>query len=110
MDDLIPEVEGLKAIDFMQDAKEFIDDEDFSNALDLAMVLIVDPSRASERTSQLIVKLEAYALKFRIGFAAHMGIAKIKDNHKKNMYKELYQGLDNLADALKYIARNGDGW
>ncbi len=110
MDDLNASLEGIKAIDFMQEAKEFIDDDDFTDALDTAMVLIVNPDAASERTSQLIVKLEAYALKFRIGFASHMGIAKIKDNHKKNMYKELYQGLDNLADALKYIARNGDRW
>lgn len=102
-----PAVKAIKAIDFMQEAKNFINDEDFSNCIDTVLILIANPDASKERTSLLIVRLEAYAAMFRIGFAAHMGISSIKDNAKKNMYKELYQGLDNLSDALKYMVK---GW
>ena len=100
-------VKAIKTVDVMKEAKEFVNDPEFSACLDTVMVLLANPDAARERTSALIVKLEAWALKFRIGFAAHMGIQSIKDNAKKNMYKELYQGLDNLADALKYMVK---GW
>jgi len=101
-----PAVRGIKAIDFMSEAKKFVNDQDFSDCIDMAMVLIVNPETATVRTSALIVRLEAYALMFRVGFASHMGITSIKDNAKKNIYKELYQGLDNLSDALKYMVKN----
>ncbi len=101
-----PAVQAIKAIDFIQSAKEFVNDEDFTNIIDTALILIAHPETITERPSALIVKLEAYALKFRMGYAAHMGIASIKDNAKKNIYKELYHGLDNLADALKYMVKN----
>jgi len=101
-----PAVKALKAIDFIQTAKDFIDDPDFTDCVDMALTLIVNPDAASVRTSQLIVKLEAYALIFRLGFASHMGIASIKNSARKNMYKELYQGLDKLADSLKYMVKN----
>lgn len=101
-----PAVRGIKAIDFMKEAKDFVNDPDFSDCIDIALELIVNPDLAKVRTSHLIVRLETYAMMFRIGFASHMGIASIKDNAKKNIYKELYQGLDNLADALKYMVKN----
>ena len=100
-------VKALKQIDFMKEAKEFVDDPDFTECIDTVMILIVNPEAAKTRPTALIVRLEAWALMFRMGFASHMGISHIKDNAKKNIYKELYQGLDNLADALKYMVK---GW
>ncbi len=100
-------VKVIKQIDFMKEAKEFVNDPDFTECIDTVMVLIVNPDAAKVRPTALIVRLEAWALFFRMGFASHMGISQIKDNAKKNIYKELYQGLDNLADALKYMVK---GW
>jgi hypothetical protein len=101
-----PAAQALKDIEYIRVSKEMLDDPDFTNCVDIALSLIVNPDAATIRTSALIVKLEAYALVFRLGFAAHMNIAEVKDNRKKNMYKELYQGLDNLSNSLKYMVKN----
>ena len=88
-------------------AKEFVDDEEFGECLDLVVKLIAKPNVPQAQVAVVIVQLSAYAVKFRMMFTGHMSYLKgtTEANMKKNHYKELYTGLDNLVDALKYLLK-----
>jgi hypothetical protein len=90
------------------EAKEFMQDEDFGYTLDYVVKIIAEGGNIPrDKVAVAIVKLEAYALKFRMMFVGYMSYKKgtTEANMKKNHYKELYTGLDNLVDALKYLVK-----
>jgi len=88
-------------------AKEFVDDKDFGECLDLVVKIIAKPNVPQTQVAVLLVQLQAYAVKFRMMFTGHMSYLKgtTEANMKKNHYKELYSGLDKLVDALKYLVK-----
>lgn len=93
--------------EWAENAAEFMDDEDFGKVLDLAIKIIAGEIPESSKVAVTCVRLEAYALKFRTMYSSYMGFLKGTSdaNMKKNMYKELYTGIDRLVDALKYLVR-----
>jgi hypothetical protein len=95
------------AIDYMTELDVFIDDEEFMEVMNLAVKLVAKPNVPHDKLIALVVQLEAYALVFRTKFVAFQSFKKgeIHSTHKKNMYKEIYTGLDNLVAALKYQIR-----
>jgi phosphodiesterase/alkaline phosphatase D-like protein len=89
-------------------AKDFMQDEDFSKTLDSVVKIIAEGGNVpKDKVAVLCVKLEAYAIKFRIMFTGYMSYLKgtTEANMKKNHYKEMYTGLDRLVDALKYLMK-----
>lgn len=95
-------------LSWANEAKDYMQDEDFSTTLDLVIKLISEGGRVErDKVGIAIVRLEAYALKFRMMFVGYMSYKKgtTEANMKKNHYKEMYIGLDNLVDALKYLVR-----
>lgn len=88
-------------------AKEFMEDEEFSKTLDFVIKIIAKPNVPQQQVAGVIVQLQAYAVKFRIQYGAHMSYLKGTDgaSAKKNLYKYLYDGIENLVDALKYLVR-----
>lgn len=86
---------------------EYMNDEDFGKVLDIGIRLMNGDVPEPSKVALLLVKLEAYAIKFRIMYSAYMGYMKgtQEANMKKNMYKELYTGVDKLADSLKYLVK-----
>lgn len=94
-------------IDYMTELDVFIDDGDFMKVLDLAVKMIAKPNIPHDKIVALVVQLEAYAVVFRTKFVAYQSFRKGEKNstHKKNMYKEIYTGIDRLVDALKYQLR-----
>lgn len=90
-----------------QEVTEFMEDEDFGQVLDMAIRIMAGDVPEQAKIAFVCVKLEAYAIKFRTLYSAYMGFKKgtIEANQKKNMYKELYTGIDRLVDALKYMVK-----
>ena len=89
-------------------AKDFVEDDDFSECLDIVIKIIARQGTVPpQNVAALITQLSAYSVKFRMMFTGHMSYLKGTDeaNMKKNHYKELYHGLDNLVDALKYLVK-----
>jgi hypothetical protein len=86
---------------------EFMQDEDFGAVLDMAIRMLSGEVPEQSKIAFVLVKLEAYAIKFRVMYSAYMGFMKgtQEANQKKNMYKELYTGIDRLVDALKYMVK-----
>lgn len=99
-------VDGLKKA-WAEAAKDFMDDEDFAATLDLAVKIIAKPNVPPQQVAVLIVQLQAYAVKFRVQYGAYMSYLKGTDgaSARKNIYKYLYDGIENLVDALKYLVR-----
>jgi hypothetical protein len=89
------------------EAEEYMADEDFGKVLDLVYRIINDGNVDIHKVPLMLVRLEAYAVKFRMRYVAYMSFKKGTDeaNMKKNHYKELYTGIDRLVDALKYLAK-----
>ena len=105
-------VDGVTQVSRLQDILDLNDhmqDKDFQDAVDLALTFLIAPDLppAPARVAVLMTQLSAYATLFRVQFANYMGFQKNDPdrNAKKNVYKELYQGIDNLVDSLKYLAR-----
>lgn len=100
VDKLYSDVEYLKELD------EYMEDERYEEALELAIKLIAKPNVPPDKVASLCVKLEALAYVFRTKFVAYQCFRKgDKSTHQKNFYKEAYTGLDNLVASLKYMLR-----
>ena len=97
----------MNTIDYMTELDVFIDDEDFMEVIGLTVKAIANPNIPHDKIAALCVRLEAYSLMFRTKFVAYQSFKKGEPNstHKKNMYKEIYTGVDRLVDALKYQIR-----
>ena len=99
-------VEELRA-QWALETSEFMEDENLDYVLDTVIRILHGDVPDPAKVALVIVKLEAHALKFRTRYTSYMGFLKGTDdaNMKKNMYKELYTGIDRLVDALKYMVR-----
>lgn len=99
-------VSELKEV-WAQETSEFMEDEGVDEVLNTAIKIMAGNVPDQAKVAFVCVKLEAYALKFRTRYTSYMGPLKgTQDaNMKKNMYKELYTGIDRLVDSLKYLMR-----
>ena len=95
------------AIDYMTELDVFIDDTDFMDVMNLAVKIIAKPNSDPAKVADMITRLEAHAIVFRTKFVAYQSFKKGEKNsiEKKNLYKDLYTGIDRLVDALKYQMR-----
>lgn len=89
------------------DATEYMDDEDFGKVLDMAARIMANEIPEPVKIAAVCARLTAYALKFRTQYSAYMSYKKgtSEANMKKNHYKEMYTGIDRLVDSLKYVVR-----
>jgi FPC/CPF motif-containing protein YcgG len=90
-----------------EEVEEFLDDENVLYALNAAVQMISGQIPEPSKVALVVTRLEAISLMCRSQFAAYMSFKKgtTEANMKKNMYKELYTGIDRLVDALKYVAK-----
>lgn len=92
---------------WIDDIEQFLEDEDVDAVLERVVRLLSGETPDQAKIAPLMVRLQAYNVKFRMQFSAYMGFKKgtTDANHKKNHYKELYTGIDRLVDALKYLVK-----
>lgn len=90
-----------------EEVEEFLDNEHVVYALNAAVQMIAGQVPEPSKVALVVTRLEAISLMCRTQFAAYMSFKKgtTEANMKKNMYKELYTGIDRLVDALKYVAK-----
>lgn len=107
---IISEIRKLmtKAKDaWAEETVEFLGDPDVEKVLNDVLRIISGDMPDADKVPLVMVRLEAYNIKFRDRFSAYMGPQKgtTDANLKKNHYKELYTGIDRLVDSLKYMVR-----
>jgi hypothetical protein len=91
-----------------QEAKDYMSDDEFSRTIDYVVKIIAEGGNVpKDKVGIACVKLEAYAIKFRMMYVGYMSYKKgtTEANMKKNHYKELYTGIDRLVDSLKYLVK-----
>lgn len=102
-------VEYLGKVQDLMDLNDFMDDEDFEAALELALKCIAKPDLPPAIAKKALIQMEAYSFKFRAMGQVFMTIKKDKagtpENMKKNVYFSISEACHELASALKYIAR-----
>lgn len=105
-DNPLVQVDELSRL-WADEVTEFMDDEDFGKVLDIAIRMMASEVPEPAKVAMVCVRLEAYAIKFRTMYSAYMGFKKgsVEANQKKNLYKELYTGIDRLVDSLKYLVK-----
>lgn len=99
-------VSELKEL-WAKETSDFMQDDSLDDVLNIVIRILNGEVPEPSKVAFVCVKLEAYALKYRTRYTSYMGFLKGTDdaNMKKNMYKELYTGIDRLVDALKYLMR-----
>lgn len=103
-------LEYLSEVQDLVDLNDFIQDEDFGEALGLALKCIVKPDLPPAVAREALVQMEAYSFKFRMMGQVFMTIKKAPagkpENMKKNVYFSVSEACHELAAALKYIVRD----
>lgn len=85
-----------------------LDDEDLSDTLNTVIKLIAKPDIPSSVVVPLIVKLQAYAVSFKMKAKYYMLYNKdgVDAGKRKNTYISISEALKDLVDSLKYLAKN----
>lgn len=102
-------LEYISEIQDMIDLHEFMSDPDFTDALELALKCIAKPDVPPAVAKVALVKMQAYAFKFRMQALVytyvHTGKTGTTENVKKNAYFAITEQCHELAQTLKYIAK-----
>lgn len=97
-------IELINQITEFSDISEYMNDEELTSALAEVVKLISNPDISPLKAQILIVKLQAYSVKFAM-LASWYANVKKDERPKKNIYYSARDAFDNLCDALKYMAR-----
>ncbi len=104
-------LETVSRITELNDLSDFLQDDDFDEAMELIIKLIAKPGVEPAMAQKLIVKLQALSTKYAVLAVTYSTIKRDKagtpNNYKKNIYHSLKEALDKLCDALKYPAKLG---
>lgn len=110
-------VEGLESISGIQDfvdLDEIIQDPELVNAIELALTCIAKPDIQPATAKKAMIKMQAYSFKFKmqalVYMQIHTGKVGTPENLKKNAYMYASEQADKLAQTLKYIVRENNGF
>jgi hypothetical protein len=82
-------------------------DDDLTDALDTVIKIISKPDIPPKAATAAVVKLQAYAVAFKMKAKYYMLINKEGEAaKKKNIYLSMAEALKDLVDSLKYLAKN----
>lgn len=103
-------LETVSKISEFNELKEFMDDEDIDEALNIIIQLIMKPQSANPGSVQrMIVKTQALSAKFGVLASFYSTVGRDKagtpNNHKKNVYYSLHESFSKICDSLKYVAK-----
>lgn len=110
MDDTLTYLSGIQDL---VDLNDFMQDEDFANAVEIALKCIAKPKLPVAHALEAMVKMQGYAFAFRMKGQAYMTIKKgpggSPENNKKNVYFSVSEQCHELAQTLKYLVREYHG-
>lgn len=102
-------LEYISEIQDLMDLNDFMADEQFTEALELAVKCVAKPDLPPAAAKRALVQMQGWAFIFKMKGQAYMTIKKGKagtdENHKKNVYFSVSEQCRDLATALKYLAR-----
>ena len=105
-------LEYLSGVQDLVDLNDFMQDEDFAQACNLALKIIAKPEMPPATARKAMVLMQAWAFRFRMQGQLYMtlrkGAAGTPENHKKNVYFSVSEQCDSLAQTLKYLAREAN--
>lgn len=103
---------GLGAVSEIQDFVDLhnvVEDEELQNAIDIALRMIANPNVSHATARKAMLQMQGYAFKFKmqglVYMQIHKGAAATKENIKKNAYFYASEQCHELAQTLKYLAR-----
>jgi hypothetical protein len=102
-------LEYISNIQDLMDLANFIDDDDLTEAMNLAVKCIAKPDMPPNVARSALLKMQGFAFKFRMQAATytyiHKGRAGTDDNIKKNIYFAVSEQCHALAQTLKYLVK-----
>lgn len=92
----------------LNELSAYLNDPDVDDAMDKLINLIARPQVTPKVVAPLIVKLQALSVKFNLQSKYYMLYSNDKEEKtkKKNTYASLSDGLEKLANALKYLVKD----
>jgi hypothetical protein len=101
-------LETISNVSEFNEIKEFMNDPELDEALDLIIKLVMKPDVPAGKSPELIVKLQALSAKFAMLSRYYTTFEKGGDaSKKKNVYYTAADTIDKLVDSVKYLARYG---
>lgn len=100
--------EIVNEITEFNDMSAYLQDEDVDAAMAKIVLLIARPNVPQSKVGPLIVWCQALSVKFNLQAKHYMLFSTDKEEKtkKKNAYLSLSDGLEKLANALKYLAKD----
>jgi hypothetical protein len=100
--------ELISDITEFNDISIYLKDEDVDSAMAKIINLVARPDVPPKLVAPLIVKLQALSVKFNLQAKYYMlySVEKEEKIKKKNTYLSLSDGLEKLANALKYLVKD----
>jgi len=100
----------VSEIEELQEIHDFLNDDDWVEAMDMVLNCIANPYVPREKVGALIVKLESYGSLFNQKAKKYMYLKDNSDDNKeaskrKNLYMSISEDCHDVAAALKYIAK-----
>lgn len=106
-------LEYLSNIQDLVELNDFMQDDHFSKAVDLAIKVVAKPDMPPAAAKKALVMMQGWAFIFKMKGQAYMTIKKgrsgSEENHKKNVYFSVSEQCHDLAQTLKYIAKEPFG-
>lgn len=95
------------------DLHDFMQDDDFLEAMELALKCIAKPDIPPAVARNALMKMQGFAFKFKmqalVYMQIHTGKAGTTENIKKNAYMYASEQCDKMAQTLKYLAKERFG-
>ena len=106
-------LEYLSEVQDLVDLHEFMQDDELAEAMDLALKVIAKPDIPISQARNALAMMQGYAMRFRMQAATytyvHVGKAGTVENVKKNVYFAAAEQCHEMAQTLKYLAKEHFG-
>lgn len=103
----------LSRVQDLMDLSNYMDNPDLTEAMELALHCIADPNMPAATARKALLKMQGLAFQFRMQAATYTyinsGKAGTEQNVKKNIYFAVSEQCHELAQTLKYLAREQFG-
>lgn len=95
------------------DLYEFLEDEALAEAMELALNVIAKPNIPVSEARNALAMMQGFSLRFRMQAATYtyvkVGKTGTTENVKKNVYFAMAEQCHEMAQTLKYLAKESYG-
>lgn len=106
-------LEYLSECQDLVDLHDFMQDDDLAEAMDLCMKVIAKPDITPSAARNALAKMQGFSMKFRMQSMTYTfvnpGKGGTENNNKKNVYYTASQQCHEMAQTLKYLAKEKFG-